>query len=65
MSWLIGIDALAIITETTPERIREIARRDLDLDLSWTSTNGYCVSRHELPKWKRAIAADKCGEASR
>jgi hypothetical protein len=64
MSWLIGIDALAVITETTPERIREIALRDRDLDLSWTSANGYCVSRHELGKWKRAIAEDKRDEAS-
>ena len=54
MSNLIGIDALAVVLGTTASGIREIAARDQNLDLSWTTELGYCIHRRDLPAWKVA-----------
>ena len=55
--WLLTIEELAALTKTTPEHIKAMALGDQGLRLSWVSARGYCVSRLELPIWRRAVAA--------
>ena len=57
--WLISVDDLARELKTTPEHIKLIAGRNGGVTLSWVSTKGDCISRHELPAWRRVVEEDK------